>query len=81
MNELKIRVDDTKLQTVLTILENLKEGLVEEIILNGRSSAGKSTQYKPRTNTIIKEEESGTHDTSGKYASTSVYRQRLQKKK
>ena len=79
MNEVKIKVDDAKLQTVLTILENLKEGLIEEIVVNGKSSSAKSTQYKPRVNTIIKEEESGTHDTSGKYATASIYKKRLQK--
>ena len=80
MNEIKIKVDDSKLQTVLTILENLKEGLVEEIIVNEKSSSVKSSQYKPRVNTIIKEEESGTHDTSGKYASATLYKQRLHKR-
>ena len=81
MNGIKIKVDDSKLQIVLTILENLKEGLIEEIIVNGKSSSVKSAQYKPRVNIIIKEEESGTRDTSGKYATASIYKQRLQKKK
>ena len=80
MNDITLKVDDKNLQTLLTILENLKEGLIEEMTVNGKSSSLNSTQYKPRVNTIIKEEESGTHDTSGKYASITLYKQRLQKR-
>jgi len=75
MNKITLSVDDDKLETVLTILNNLKDGLVSNIETNGKVKA-RSTQYKPKTNTIIKEEHSGTNDTSGKY-SASAYRERL----
>ena len=67
VNEIKLSVDDKNLQTVINILENLKDGLIEKIETNGEvSKRRRTTQYKPRTNTIIKEEESGTSDKSGK---------------
>ena len=80
MNEIKLSVNDENLDTVLTILNNLKDGLVDNIQTNGKSVKAKTTQYKPKTNTIIKEEESGTNDSSGKYASASAYKQRLKRK-
>ena len=82
MNEIKISVDDKNLDTVLTIIKNLKDGLLTNIKVNGGEETRKknSSQYKPRTNTIIREEESGTHDTTGKYINPSAYKQRLKNK-
>ncbi len=80
MNEIKLSVDDKNLQTVLNILNNLKDGLINEIETNGKTKV-KNTQYKPRTNTIIREENSGTNDTTGKYANAAAYKQRLKNKK
>ena len=77
MNEIKLTIDDKNLDTVLTILDNLKDGLVSNLEINNTTS--KHTQYKPRTNKIILEEKSGTQDTSGKYVSASAYKQRLKK--
>ena len=79
MNEIKLSVSDENLETVTTILNNLKDGLIIKIETNGKVKA-KHTQYKPKANTIIREEDSGTNDISGKYASASVYRDRLKKK-
>ena len=82
MNEIKLSVDDKNLETVLIILKNLKPGLIENIETNGKTSnVRKTTQYQPRTNTIIKEEESGTSDKSGKYANAAAYKDRLKRKK
>ena len=78
MNEIKLSVDDKNLETVLTILENLKIGLITNIETNGKTSkVRRVTQYQPRTNTIIKEEESGTSDKSGKYINAAAYKDRL----
>jgi len=77
MNEIKLLVDDKNLQIVLSILDNLKDGLITEIQTNGKKAKSKTTQYQPRTNTIIKEEESGTADKSGKYINPLAYKQRL----
>ena len=81
MNEIKLHVDDKNLQTILTILENLKNGLVEDIQVNSTSNKAKipKTKYQPKTNKIIKEEDSGTSDKNGKYMSASAYKQRMKK--
>ena len=76
MNKIELSVSDTNLETVLTILDNLKAGLIINI---ETSSKTKTTQYQPKINTIIREENSGTNDTSGKY-SASAYRERLKKR-
>ncbi|MEA2073375.1 MAG: hypothetical protein U9O86_07285 [Campylobacterota bacterium] len=81
MNEIKISVDDKNLETVLTLLNNLKDGLISNISTNGQKATTRPPQYQPKTNTIIKEENSGTNDTSGKYANANAYRQRLKAKK
>ena len=80
MNEIKLLVDDKNLEIVSTILKNLKEGLLTTIEINGKSDNVRTTQYKPKTNVIIKEEESGTSDTSGKYINPAAYKQRLKTK-
>lgn len=77
-NEIKLTVDSKNLETVLTILENLKNGLITKIEIDSEVKA-KTTQYKPQTNTIIREENSGTNDSSGKYANPAAYKQRLKK--
>jgi len=79
MNEIKLFVSDDNLETVLTIINNLKEGLISNIQINEKVKT-RHTQYKAKTNTIIREENSGTNDTSGKYANASAYRERLKKR-
>lgn len=79
MNEVKLSVSDANLETLLTILNSLQDGLIYSIETNGKIKP-KVTQYQPKSNTVIREENSGTNDTSGKYASASVYRDRLKKK-
>lgn len=81
MNEIKFSVEDNNLETVLTILENLKDGLISDISTNGKTTNTRPTRYQPKTNTIIREEDSGTNDSSGKYANAAAYRERLKSKK
>lgn len=81
MNEIKISVEDKNLETVLLLLTNLKEGLVNNISTNGRQTTSRPTQYQPKAGRIIKEEESGTNDSSGKYANANAYKQRLNNRK
>ncbi len=82
MNEIKLSVDDENLETVLTVLNNLKDGLIKTVDVNGEEGTKKrATQYKPKTNTIIREENSGTNDISGKYLNPNAYRQRLKRAK
>lgn len=78
MQEIKLKVEDENLETVMTILENLKDGLISDINSTGKTR--RTAQYKPKTNTIIGEEESGTADTSGKYINPAAYKQRLKAK-
>ena len=82
MNEIKLSVDDKNLKTVMNILQNVKNGLIDEIETNAKTSnVRKPTRYQPKTNTIIREEESGTSDTSGKYINARAYKDRLKCKK
>ena len=82
MNEIKLSVDEKNLKTVMNILENLKDGLIEKIETNYKTSkVRRITQYQPKTNTIIREEESGTSDASGKYINAVAYKNRLKSKK
>lgn len=80
MNEIKIHVDDKNLETMLTVLDNLKTGLISDMQINGKTSSKKTTRYQPKTNTVIREEESGANDTSGKYINPAAYKQRLKKR-
>jgi len=81
MNKITLSVDDKNLETVMNILQNLKNGLIDKIETNDKiSNVRKTTQYQPKTNTIIREEESGTSDTSGKYISAKAYKDRFKAK-
>ncbi len=77
MQEIKLQVEDKNLETVMLILNSLKDGLISDIT----NSLKRSTQYQPKLNKIIKENESGTADTSGKYINPALYKQRLKNKK
>ena len=79
MKKITLSVNDGNLETLLTVLNNLKEGLVHSLEIDGKKPVF-STQYKPKANRIIREEESGTNDSSGKYLNPMAYKERLQKK-
>ena len=80
MQEIKLSLEDKNLETVMTILQNLKTDLIADIQVNGEvCKTQKTTQYQPKTNTIIKEEESGTADRTGKYMNPLAYKQRLKR--
>jgi len=80
MNELKLLVKNENLETVLTILNSLKKGLIDEIQQADEVVKIKNkTQYQVKKNTIIKEENSGTADTSGKYMNPASYKKKLQR--
>ncbi|SMP86143.1 hypothetical protein SAMN06313540_10313 [Epsilonproteobacteria bacterium SCGC AD-308-E02] len=81
MNEIKLSVDDKNLETVLTILNNLKTGLITDIETNGKISKVRPTQYQPKMKTIMKDDDFGTKDSSGKYINPAAYKQRLKNKK
>lgn len=79
MQEIKLKIQDENMETVLIILNNLKSGLITQIETNGQIKS--TSRYQPKLNSIIKEENSGTADTSGKYASASAYRKKLKREK
>lgn len=80
MNELKLLVEDKNMETVLHILENLKDGLISEIQSGTQiKQIRRTTQYQPKVNTIIREEESGTADKSGKYLNPTAYKNKIRK--
>ena len=76
IKEIKLTVDIKNIETVLTILNSLKTGLITNIETDAKVKIS-NTQYKPKTNTIITEENSGTNDTNGKYMNPAIYKQRL----
>lgn len=77
MQEIKLTVEDENLDTLLTILNNLKSGLIVNIESNKHLSSNSS--YQPKLNTIIREENSGTADATGKYASAAAYKRKLKR--
>lgn len=80
MKEVNFKVQESDLDTVLTILHNLKSGLIHELEVQG-SAVSRKTHYEPTTNKVIKEEDSLTRDKSGKYLNPNSYKKKLQQKK
>lgn len=81
MNKITLSVDNANLETVMTILQNLKTGLISNIETDANVRKTRTTRYQPKTNTIIREENSGTNDSSGKYSNAAAYKQRLKSRK
>lgn len=79
MKEIKLQVEDKEFETVMTILENLKDGLLKNIETDVRPTKSRQTRYQPKPNRVVYEHESGTNDKSGKYVSPSAYKARLKK--
>ena len=79
MKKITISLNDDDLETMLTILTNLKDGLINSLEIDGKKNLV-TTQYKPKNNRVIYEEDSGTNDASGKYLNPMAYKKRLQKK-
>lgn len=81
MNEIKLSVDDKNLATVLSILNNLKSGLITNIETSAKVGKVKASQYQPKIKQGVSEDDFGTTDKSGKYINPALYKQRLQNKK
>lgn len=79
MKLINLHVEDKEFETVMTILNNLKDGLIKNIEIDGKSVNVKQTRYQPKSNKVIYEDESGTNDKSGKYLSPNEYKKRLKK--
>ncbi|QOY50936.1 hypothetical protein [Candidatus Sulfurimonas baltica] len=59
----------------------MKAGLIKDIETNGKVSKVRTPPYQPRIKTIMKDDDFGTNDSSGKYINPAAYKQRLQNKK
>ena len=79
MNKITLSIEKENLETVLSILNNLKSGLISDIKMDVKTRVN-ATQYQPKTKKVIYEQESGTNDSNGKYASVSAYKQKLRSK-
>jgi len=76
MSKITLDVKNDNLDTVLLILENLKDGLVENIQVDKNVSKYKPT-YQPPKNKVIKEGEAQ----SGKYINPATFKKRMSKVK
>lgn len=74
MKKILLSVDDKHLETVMTILTSLKEGLIENIESDGVKRLRKAT-YAHKQDKIVKEHEKPT----GKYLSPSQYKNRVKR--
>jgi len=79
METITLQVDPKNLDTVLTILNNLKEDLIDKVHYEKQNKLIQETQYQPKVGSVIYEENSGTNDRNGKYASAAAYKARLKK--
>jgi hypothetical protein len=74
MKEIKLIVDEKNEQLLLSILGNLKEGLIHSI-----KSESSKTSYEPQSNKVVLEEESHSRKVRGKYVDPAAYKERLKK--
>lgn len=74
MSKITLEVTNDNLKTVLSIIENLKDGLIEHIEIDGNVTKQKRL-YQPKLNKVIKENE----HVSGKYIDRASFKKRLKK--
>lgn len=75
MSKITLDVTEKNVETVMTILENLKSGLISDISVDNKKVKPK-TVYTPPKNKVIKE----NSPVAGKYISPAAYKKRLQGK-
>lgn len=80
MKEIKLKVPKENVETVMNILENLKSGLIDSIELDKQDVKKRATQYQPKMNKVIKEEESSTNNLNGKYLDPKAFKEKLKRK-
>ncbi len=73
MKQIKLNIQDDKLEIVLMILKNLKDGLITSI--EGETNISVNTKYQPKLNKIYDENERP----QGKYLSPRAYKIKLEK--
>ena len=72
MSTITISVKDKNLKTLMTIIDSLKDDLIDNIEVDNKPIKNK-TKYQPKKPKIVMEGE----PTQNKYMNTSVYKQRL----
>ena len=75
MSKITLEVNEKNLETVLLMLGNFKEGLIDNIVTDKKSTKRAST-YQPRENKIVKEGQL----IRGKYLDKDSYKKRLAKR-
>lgn len=70
MKQVILNVKDENLDTLMTILENLKMGLIEKIEYDGKKQM--VSRYQPKQNGVVKEGQMP----GGKYISRDEYQRR-----
>lgn len=73
MSQIILNIKDENIETVLNILENLKDGLIDTIETSDVHTNKKRVRYQPNNKTIINENQKPM----GKYASKAEYKSRL----
>lgn len=72
MKQIKLNLQDDKLEIVLGILNNLKDGLISSIEVD-ENKIITNTKYQPKLNKIYDEDEKP----QGKYLSAKAYKSKL----
>ncbi len=75
MKQIKLNLQDDKLEIVLGILNNLKDGLISSIEVD-ENKIFTNTKYQPKLNKICDEDEKP----QGKYLSPKGYKAKLEKR-
>lgn len=76
MKKVVLDIEDENVETVLLVLKSLKDNLIKNIQLEDKNITTKRTQYKPKQNKIIMEDE----PTLNKYVNAAIYKKRLASK-
>ena len=76
MKKIVLHVNDESVETLMHILNNLKEGLITKVETDGIKRERKAS-YTPNNKKVVYEDDKPT----GKYVSTSTYKSRLKKNK
>ncbi len=75
MKQIKLNIQDDKVEVVLGILNNLKDGLISSIEVD-ENKIFANTKYQPKLNKIYDEDEKP----QGKYLSAKAYKVKLEKR-
>jgi len=77
MSKITLDVDKKDMEVVLSILNNLKTGLIKNI--HSDEKIGTNTKYQPKTNKVIYENEQMSKSLSGKYMNAASFKSRSKK--